>query len=397
MEWWKAAQTKGADYLRIIKSGRYYALEACKHGEKARISQLSLTTSNVTIANNTRSNLLTTLESTEPDIIIEQYIQHLLRTANLCLGKKGCERLYVSRVKTAKTNASRLKVHLAAFCKDYKIHDIRDLYKSDTIGQYIVYLKESVVGISTAKAIIKTTKAFLRWYDITKKVHLINSDYIAAFSESSSILGHKKRTEKPFLGDEQCKQILAAKIVDFELRAMVIAHMVGGLRDIEIQGLRWKDLNAKEGWLNVINAKGAIARYAQYPLVMQEAFQDIQRNRMYNILGNDYVFTQSSYNKRNEKVKAFVRKVTGIVGNDYAGNCLRRTGCACIQNKHPGLGDKQLGHAVNSRVTEMHYSNPRDFRNVNRFWDDLWKEVKEQGLISVNLSDDLSNVIRIGA
>lgn len=395
--WWKNAQEKGANYIRIIKSGRYYALEACKHGEKARISQLSLTTSDATIAGNTRSNLLTTLESTEPDIIIEQYIQHLLRTANLCLGKKGCERLYVSRVKTAKTNACRLKVHLAAFCKDYKIHDIRDLYQSDTIGQYIVYLKESVVGISTAKAIIKTTKAFLRWYDITKKVHLINSDYIAAFSESSSILGHKKRTEKPFLGDEQCKQILAAKIVDFELRAMVIAHMVGGLRDIEIQGLRWKDLNAKEGWLNVINAKGAIARYAQYPLVMQEAFLDIQRNRTHNILGNDYVFTQSSYNKRNEKVKAFVRQVTGIVGNDYAGNCLRRTGCACIQNKHPGLGDKQLGHAVNSRVTEMHYSNPRDFRNVNRFWDDLWKEVKEQGLISVNLSDDLSNVIRIGA
>ena len=395
--WWQCAQAKGANYLRIVKSGRFYALEACKHGTKARIAQKSIGTTNEKVAQITRSRLLITQQSNEPDVVVEQYIQHLLRTANLCIGKKGCERLYVSRVKTAKTNASRLKVHLVAFCKDNRIHDIRDLYQGDTIGQYIVYLKETVVGISTAKAIIKTTKAFLHWYDITKKVHLINSDYIAAFSESSSILGHKKRTEKPFLDDEQCKQILAAKAVNYELRARVIAHMVGGLRDIEIQGLRWKDLNAKEGWLNVINAKGAIARYAQYPSAMQEAFLDIQRNRTHNILGNDYVFTQSSYSKRNEEVKAFVRKVTGVIGNDYAGNCLRRTGCACIQNKHPGLGDKQLGHAVNSRVTEMYYTNPRDFRNINKFWDDLWKEVKEQGLVSVNLSDNLSNVIRISA
>jgi integrase len=395
-EWWNTMKQKGAEYLSLGREGKTYKLHARKHGEKQRLGQISLSTSDKKYADRILGLLLADETDTSPASVIRQYFEHKLRMVDVCQDNKESHRRFVEpRKKTAKTNLSRLTCHLLPFCKKFHIHDTRDLYQRKNIGLFLNFLTETVDEPATCVSIVKTTKAFLRWYDITKKVHLINSDYIAAFSESSSILGHKKHTEKPFLGDEQCKQILATKIVDFELRAMVIAHMVGGLRDIEIQGLRWKDLNAKEGWLNVINAKGAIARYAQYPLVMQEAFLDIQRNRTHNILGNDYVFTQSSYNKRNEKVKAFVRKVTGIVGNDYAGNCLRRTGCACIQNKHPGLGDKQLGHAVNSRVTEMHYSNPRDFRNVNRFWDDLWKEVKEQGLISVNLSDDLSNVIRI--
>ena len=80
-----------------------------------------------------------------------------------------------------------------------------------------------------------------------------------------------------------------------------------------------------------------------------------------------------------------VCKIVGVSGRDYGSNCLRRTGCATINYECPGLGDKQLGHAVNSRVTEMHYSNPRDFRNINRFWDDLWASVKAEGLHLVNI------------
>ena len=38
MNWWMAAKAKGADYIRVIKPGRYFALEACKRGAKARIS-----------------------------------------------------------------------------------------------------------------------------------------------------------------------------------------------------------------------------------------------------------------------------------------------------------------------------------------------------------------------
>lgn len=397
MNWWKAAQAKGADYIRIVKPKRYFALEACKRGAKARISQLSLTTADKTVAQNTRSRLLVLLDSKEPDIVVGQYNQHKLRMAECCQSDRNYERLYESRIKTEKTNASRLKAHLLPFCEEHRIHDIRDLYRRDAIGKFIIYLQETVKGIDTAKAVIKTTKAFLRWYDSTQKEPLINRDYIEAFSNYSSKLGYKQRSIKPFLSDKQCKQILASIPVDCELRAMLIAHLVCGLRDIEIQGLRWRDLNTDEGWLKVTNAKGAIARYAQYPRVMQEALNAIRKNRLHNTLGNDYIFSQSSYGIRNDKIKVFLRTIVGVSGHDYGGNCLRRTGCACINYVYPGLGDKQLGHAVNSRVTEMHYSNPRDFRNVNRFWDDLWKEVKEQGVNTVSISDETTNIVKISA
>lgn len=396
-QWWALAQAKDAEYIRVINTGRYYALEACKRGCKARISQISLATTDSKIANNVRSLLLIEIKSPEPDIVVEQYNQHKLRMAECCQGNSKYERLYISRIKTEKTNASRLKAHLLPFCRVNAIHDIRTLYRRDIIGKYIIYLKESVVGIDTAKAVIKTTKAFLNWYDSTQESSLIDRNYIEAFSNYSRKLGYKQRTIKPFLSDEQCKQILATKIVDCELHAMIVAHLVGGLRDIEVQGLRWRDLNEKEGWVKVVNSKGSVARYAQYPKVMQEAFSAIQRTRLHNTLGNDYVFTQSSYGVRNDKIKMFMRKVVGVSGRDYGSNCLRRTGCATINYECPGLGDKQLGHAENSRVTEMHYSNPRDFRNVNRFWDDLWKEVKEQGVNTVSISDETTNIVKISA
>ena len=397
MNWWMAAKAKGADYIRIVKPRRYFALEACKRGAKERISQLSLTTADKTVAQNTRSRLLVLLDSREPDIVVGQYNQHKLRMAECCQGDCKYERLYESRIKTEKTNASRLKAHLLPFCEENRIHDIRDLYRREIIGKYIIYLQETVKGIDTAKAVIKTTKAFLNWYDSTQKSSLIDRNYIEAFANYSRKLGYKQRTTKPFLSDEQCRQILATKIVDSELYAMIVSHLVGGLRDIEVQGLRWRDLNAKEGWVKVVNSKGSVARYAQFPKVMQEAFSAIQRTRLHNTLGNDYVFTQSSYGVRNDKIKMFICKIVGVSGRDYGSNCLRRTGCATINYECPGLGDKQLGHAVNSRVTEMHYSNPRDFRNINRFWDDLWASVKAEGLHLVNLSDDLTNVISIRA
>lgn len=381
----------------MVKTGRYYALEACKRGCKARVSQISLATTDSTIANNVRSQLLTEVSSLEPDIVVDQYNQHKLRMAECCRGDSKYERLYISRVKTEKTNASRLKAHLLPFCKVNAIHDIRDLYRRDVIGKYIIYLKETVVGIDTSRAIVKTTKAFLNWFDSTQESSLIDRNYIEAFSNYSRKLGYKQRTIKPFLSDEQCRQILTTKIVDCELHAMIVAHLVGGLRDIEAQGLRWRDLNEKEGWVKVVNSKGSVARYAQFPKVMQEAFSAIQRTRLHNALGNDYIFTQSSYGVRNDKIKMFMRKVVGVSGRDYGSNCLRRTGCATIDNANPGLGDKQLGHSVNSRVTESHYSNPRDFRNINRFWDNLWADVKAEGLRLVNLSDDLTNVISIRA
>ena len=396
-EWWVSAQAKGAGFIRIVKPGHYYALEACKHGQKARVSQISLATSDISIATREKDRLLVRLDSTLPEAVVMQYKQHQLRMADICQMKPGYERYHESRIKTAKTNASRLNAHLLPYCKEKGIYDIRDLYKRDVVGAYIVYLQETVAGLSTAKAILKTTKALLNWYDATQPESLINRDYLESMSNYSRKLGYCRKTVKPFLTDNQCRRILATATTDTELRAQVIAHLVGGLRDIEVQGIRWRHINEQEGWIKIMDAKGAVARYAQLPKVLQEAFDKIRRNRSHHILDNDFVFTPTSYGIRNDKIKAYIRAVIGICGKDYASNCLRRTGCAVIDNECPGLGDKQLGHAVNSRVTEMHYSNPRDFRNINRFWDDLWNEVKKQGLVSIDLSDEITNIVNISA
>ena len=395
-EWWKSAQDKGADYLRIARSGRFYALEACKHGVKARIAQKSIGTSDEMVARNVYSNLLTTLDTFEPEVIVAKYNLHKLRMAECCQGKKDYERLYKSRIKTEKTNASRLK-HLLQFCRDYRIHDVRELYRRDNVGKYIEYMQHSVPGLDTAKAIVKTSKAFLNWYDSLQETPLINRDFISAYSHYGQKLGYKQENLKPSLTKDQCKNILASKIVDIELRAIIIAHLVGGLRDAEIQGLRWKDLDADGGYIKVMEAKGGRPRYAQFPKVMQEAFTAIKHNRTERLFRNDYVFSQTSYDIRNKKIKAFLRASIGVAGKDYCSTCLRRSGSDCIDDEIPGLGGRQLGHAVNDRTTETYYHNKRNFNAVNRFWDELWAQVKSEGMRAVSLSDDLSNVIRLRA
>lgn len=396
-EWWMSAKSKGADYLRIIKPSRYYAIEACKYGVKARIAQKSLGTSDEKVARSVYSDLLTTLDSVDPEVNIEKYILHKLRMAECCQGKKDYERLYQSRIKTEKTNASRLKAHLLPFCKHYRIHDIRELYRRDNVGKYLEYLQETVAGLDTAKAIVKTTKAFLNWYDAKQDTPLVNRDFINAYSHYGKKLGYKQPKLKPSLTRDQCKDILASKIVDIELRAIIIAHLVGGLRDTEIQGLRWKDLDADGGYIKVMAAKGGIPRYAQFPRIMQEAFSAIQHNRTERLFPNDYVFSQSSYDSRNRKIKSFLRAAVGAVGKDYGSNCLRRSGSDCIDDQIPGLGGRQLGHAINDRTTETYYHNKRNFNAVNQFWNDLWAEVKSEGMHMVYLSDDQSNVVNLSA
>ena len=178
---------------------------------------------------------------------------------------------------------------------------------------------------------------------------------------------------------------------------MITAHLVGGLRDMEVQNLRWCDLNEKSGWLKVECAKGSVSRYAQYPKILQEAFATIRYNRAHHLFANDYIFSESSYGVRNKKIKAFLRTCVGVSGKDYASNCLRRSGADCIDSITPGMGDRQLGHAVNSRVTEMHYHNRHNFRTVNRVWDNLWDEVKKEGLSYIDLATYSTNITGISA
>ena len=48
----------------------------------------------------------------------------------------------------------------------------------------------------------------------------------------------------------------------------------------------------------------------------------------------------------------------------------------------PGLGDKQLGHANTSRITDTYYCDRTDFKDVNAYWDEVYKELtKSKGAI----------------
>lgn len=396
-QWWSTAQAKGADYIRIIKPNQYYAYEACKHGEKARISQISLASSDKNTAINEKRRLMARLTTLDPESVIQRYYQDQLDEAESGKNNSKYERRRISRIKTAKTNLSRLHAHLLPFCTHMGIHNINDLYKRESIGEYLRYLRKTVPTRSTAKAIVKTTKALLNWHDSLQTTPLINRDYSEAISNYGHKLGYEMQEEKPFLDEQQCRRILATETPDVELRAMIIAHLAGGLRDMEVQNLRWCDLNEKSGWVKVECAKGSVARYAQYPKVMQEAFAAIRHHRSHHLFANDYIFSETSYGVRNSKIKAFLRICVGVSGKDYSSNCLRRTGADCIDAFTPGLGDRQLGHAVNSRVTEMHYHSKHNFIAVNRYWDDLWTDVKKDGLSFVDLAVDTTNITRISA
>ena len=399
-QWWAAAQANGADYIRILepkRHNRYYALEACKHGQKARISQISLATTEKALAINEKRRLLVSQDSTDPASVIQRYYQSQLEEAEVCEKNAKYERRKVSRLKTAKTNHSRLHAHLLPFCVQYSIRSVRDLFKREIVGAYLAFLRKTVPVRSTAKAIVKTTKAMLRWYDSFQAKALINQEYFDAIARYGSKLGYEKEPEKPFLTEDQCRQILSATTSDLELRAQIIAHLVCGLRDMEVQGLRWRDLNEKAGWILISEAKGSIPRYTQYPSIMQEAFSAIRSNRTHHLFPNDYIFSASSYGIRNDKIKLFLRAVVGVAGKDYSSNCLRRSGADLIDTEYPGMGDRQLGHAANSRTTENHYHNHHNFRAINRFWDGIWEDVKSQGLHLINLSDVQIDLIRIPA
>lgn len=399
-QWWVTAQAKGADYIRILdpkRRNRYYALEACKHKQKARISQISLATTDKTLAVNEKRRLLATQDSSDPEAVIQQYYQSQLEEAEVCEKNSKYERRRIARTKTAKTNYSRLHAHLQPFCEQYSIRNVCELYKREIVGAYLSYLRKTVPVRSTAKAIVKTTKAMLRWYDSFQAKALINQEYFEAIARYGSKLGYEKEPEKPFLSEDQCRQILATETSDIELRATIIAHLVCGLRDMEVQGLRWRDLNEKAGNILVSEAKGSIPRYTQYPTIMQDAFAAIRRSRTHHLFPSDYIFSESSYGVRNSKIKFFLRAVVGVTGKDFSSNCLRRSGADLIDTEYPGMGDRQLGHSANSRTTENHYHNHHNFRAVNRFWDGIWEDIKSKGLHLINLSDVQIDLIRISA
>lgn len=374
---------KGAEYLSLGKEGKTYKLHARKHGAKQRLGQISLCTTDKKYADRILGLLSADETDMSPASVIRQYFEHKLRMVEICQDNKESHRRFVEpRKKTAKTNLSRLTCHLLPFCKKFHIHDTRDLYQRKNIGLFLNFLTETVAEPATCVNIVKTTKAFLHWYDRPSKTPLATREFEEAIRGYSRIFAHKIRKVKTFLSNDDVHKLLTSESEIPELKARILAHLVGGLRHNEIGGLRWQDLNKKEGHLIVTNAKGGIARYAQYPKYLQEAFEEIRRTRAKNIMPGDYVFTYHTYSQTNDIVQKHVQNVCGVSGKDLGGNCLRRSGCHSINMACPGLGDKQLGHANTSRITDTYYCDRTDFKDVNAYWDEVYKELtKSKGAI----------------
>ena len=89
----------------------------------------------------------------------------------------------------------------------------------------------------------------------------------------------------------------------------------------------------------------------------------------------DFVFTYGNYTKINRRIQSYIQEICGVSGKDLGGNCLRRSGCHCINMARPGLGDKQLGHANTSRITDTYYCDRTDFSDVNAYWDEVCDEL----------------------
>ena len=377
-EWWNTMKLKGAEYLSLGKEGKTYKLHARKHGAKQRLGQISLSTSDKKIAHRILCGLqLANSSASSPATVIEKYCEHTLRTADICDDNKESHRRFLeSRIKTEKTNRSRLTCHLLPFCNRFQINDIKELYKRENVGKFLQYLKESVPGLETCISIVKTTKALLNWYDMISPVPLRSFEYREIMQSYRTFFAHKTPTDKIFLDSDNVRKLLVSESKSPELKARILAHLVGGLRHNEIEGLRWQDLDEKRERIKVMNAKGGVARSAQYPLILREAFSQLRLNHSKHLMPQDHIFTHHPYKYVHETIQKYIQEVCGVNGKGLGSTCLRRSGCDFIYHKNSTLCDKQLGHSNTTEITETYYCNKIDFRDLNEFWDDIYKELK---------------------
>ena len=374
-EWWDLMVSKGADYPSPAMERGIYKLHARKHGVKQRLGQKSLGTTEKRIALHAIEMLLINSSDTSPAFVVKKYLDHLTKKIEACKNKEDHLRFVQPRIKTAKTNYSRLKCHLLPFCNKYRISDVRELYQRENVGEFLNYLDETVAESATCVSIVRTTKAFLHWYDRLSKNNLATLDFEDSIKKHNQVFAHKIRKVKTFLNNDDVLKIIDSTSGDPELDARILAHLVGGLRFNEIGGLRWCDLREKEGHLIVKNAKGGVARYAQYPKCLREAFSKIRKTRRKKIMPGDFVFTYGNFSKINKRIQSYIQEICGASGKDFGSNCLRRSGCHSINMAHPGLGDKQLGHANTSRITDTYYCDRTDFSDVNAYWDEICDEL----------------------
>lgn len=400
-KWWESMKLKGANYVSIGTEDGIYKLYARTHGAKQRLGQKSLGTTDKKIADEANEILLMDTSDTSPEAVIFQYCKHKKNMAKICDDNNENHFRYVEpRKKTARTNKSRLEKHLLPFCRMLHINDVKELYRRDIVGKFLIYLAETVAEAETCRSIVKTTRVFLHWYDMTNTVKLATPEFECTIQDYKRFFAHKIPRDKPFLNDENVRKLITRECDIPELKARILASLVGGLRHNEINGLRWCDLNEKEGCIKVKKAKGGKTRVSQYPKFLRDAFSEIRHTRHKNIMEGDLVFTRLPYSQINTRIKEYIQKVCGVNGKNFGSNCLRRSGCHYVYMTRSDLTDKQLGHRNNVSDTTLSYIQHDDFRDLNKYWDNLYNRMtrpKKPIVSEADLAPYADKIIRIQA
>ena len=368
-EWWNRMQDKRATRLYTVADHGIYRLRAFTE-KRQKCGEFSLGIKDRRLAQRIANSLSDTLDDNSIASTINKYIEIKLRHAQTChQGKYALSSLAESTERSIKTVRSRLNAHLLPFCKERHITDINDMYRCENIRAYMDQLYGNVAIGDTARSIMASTLTFLRWFDGKKEISLINGRFNETLKGWRSFFGFKRSRPKPFLTSQQIQSILCYDYQDDTTKALILFPLICGLRANEVINLRWRDLHASEGNLDVLVAKGGTIRKAQYPKMMQGLLNKIQQSRRSQNLPGDYIF-DNDYRRRHPALyKAFVEKTTGISGKDTGSNCLRRSGSNLIESYQHGLADKQLGHSVCTKVTQQSYIDNNNYDDVNFFWD----------------------------
>ncbi|GEM_PF-2555883 len=380
-EWWTMAQAKGATKLYAVQDHGIYRLRAFTDNRK-KCGEISLGLRDERIAHRIVNTLAVKLNDDSPASVIEAYIADKESYAETCRQGKHTE-LVKSTENTIKTIKARLNAHLLPFSKRHNITSIKELYRAEIIRAYIDELHTTVAIGDTARSIMASTLTMLKWYNgrpdpsgsgyEENKQSLLDQSFKKAIEGWRSTFGFKRSRPKTFLNPEQIQAIFRYSYPDERTKAMFLFPLVCGLRYNEFVNLRWCDLDAEKGAMHVLVAKGGTSRMAQYPKLMQNFLENVRKKRRTGVLNGDYIFKNFNRNRDLTTYRSLLKGITGIESKDAASNCLRRSGCDLIERYQHGLGDRQLGHSVCTRITQRSYINNDDYSDVNYFWDTFYQ------------------------
>ena len=369
-DWWTRMQSMQASTVYAVSDRGIYRLRAFTDNNK-KCGELSLGLQDKRLAQRIADSLETVLDDNSPASVINHYIELKLRHAKTCRdGKLSHAVLAESTEHSIMTIKSRLNAHLIPFCRRHNISNINDLFRHEIIRSYMDELYQTIAVGDTARSVMATTLTMMKWYDgKVNATALMDSRFKDVIKDWRSFFGFKRSQPKVFLSPEQIQSILRYNYTNDRIKALFYFPLICGLRYNEFVNLKWRDLDAKNANMDVMVAKGGTTRKAQYPKVMQNFLKDVRKSRATGILDGDHIFR--GYNRSKDLViyKSLLKEIANIEGKDAASNCLRRSGCNLIDRYQHGLGDRQLGHSICSRITQRSYINNDDYSDVNFFWD----------------------------